>query len=163
MTADRRKLVIGVIGAGDASPDGLQCAYRVGQLLAERGAVLVCGGLGGIMEAAARGCAEAGGEVIGILPGDSPARANSYVSLPIVTDMGHARNVIIAHTARALIAIEGSYGTISEMAVGLKLRKLVIQLLPRTELPGTILLRTAEEAVDRALAVGEGRAHERFR
>jgi len=157
MTAVRRKPLIGVIGAGDATPAGRDCAFRVGQLLAEQGAVLVCGGLGGIMEAAARGCAEAGGEVIGILPGDSPATANPYVSLPIVTDMGHARNVIIAQTARALIAIEGSYGTLSEMAVGLKLQKPVIQLLAQTELPGTVLVQTPEEAVVLALmAAREG-------
>lgn len=163
MTGVQRKPLIGVIGAGEASPAGQDCAFQVGKLLAEQGAVLVCGGLGGVMEAAARGCFEAGGEVVGILPGDSPASANPYVSLPIVTAMGHARNVIIAQTARALIAIEGSYGTISEMAIGLKLRKPVIQLLAQTELPGTVLVRTPEEAVVLALmAAREGEADVRL-
>ena len=152
MIADREKLLVGVIGAGSASRTGLESAFRVGQLLAERGAVLVCGGLGGVMEAASRGCAEAGGEVIGILPGDSSLAANPYVSLPIVTNMGHARNVIIAHTARVLIAIEGGYGTISEIAIALKLGKIVIQLHAGTEIPGTVLVQTADAAVVQALS-----------
>jgi uncharacterized protein (TIGR00725 family) len=157
MTTVRQKLLIGVVGSGTASPAGLAAAQRVGQLLAENGAVLVCGGLGGIMEAASRGCAEAGGEVIGILPGAAANSANPFVTLPVVTNMGHARNVIIAHTAQALIALEGEYGTIAEMAIGLKLGKKVIQLLALTELPGTLLVRTPEEAVEQALsAVKEG-------
>ena len=155
MTALRRKILIGVIGSSEASPAGLTAAYRVGELLAEKGAVLVCGGLGGVMEEAARGCAAAGGEVLGILPGTSAATANPYVSLPVVTNMGHARNVIIAHTAQALIAIEGEYGTISEMAIGLKLHKQVFQLHARTTLPGTVSVQSPEEAVVKALSAAE--------
>ncbi|MBE9487494.1 MAG: TIGR00725 family protein [Chloroflexi bacterium] len=142
-----RKIIIGVIGAGHASAAGELAARRVGQLLAEQGAVLVCGGLGGVMEAAARGCAEAGGDVIGILPGTSTMTANPYVTLPIVTNMGHARNVIIAHTAEALIAIEGEYGTLSEMAIGLKLGKTVVQLGSWSDLPDTFAAETPEQAV----------------
>lgn len=142
-----RKIIIGVIGAGRASATGEFVARRVGQLLAEQGAVLVCGGLGGVMEAAARGCAEAGGDVIGILPGTSTMTANPYVTLPIVTNMGHARNVIIAHTAEALIAIEGEYGTLSEMAIGLKLGKTVVQLGSWSDLPDTFTAETPEQAV----------------
>jgi uncharacterized protein (TIGR00725 family) len=161
MSMGRQNTLIGVIGAGQASSAGMACAYRVGQLLAGHGAVLVCGGLGGIMEAASRGCAEAGGQVIGILPGGSAAAANPYVNLPIATNMGHARNVIIAHTAQALIAIEGAYGTIAEIAIGLKLQKKVFQLQSLTVLPGAVPVRTPEEAVEQALAaVAEGRPDE---
>jgi len=152
MNQPRRKLIIGVIGAGNVSAVGERNAYRIGQLLAEQHAVLVCGGLGGVMEAAARGCSEAGGEVIGILPGADAAQANPYVSLPIVTNLGHARNVVIAHTAQALIAVEGEYGTLSEMAIGLKLGKPVIQLDSWSQLTAALVATSPEQAVALALA-----------
>jgi uncharacterized protein (TIGR00725 family) len=123
-----QRLIIGVIGAADASVTGLEKAYQVGRLIAEGGAVLACGGLGGVMEAASRGCFEAGGEVIGILPGDSAASANPYITHPVVTAMGHARNVILVQTAAALIAIEGGYGTLSEIAIARKLGKPLVLL-----------------------------------
>lgn len=151
MTETRRKLLVGVIGAGQASPEGEKLAYRIGKLLAEAGAVLVCGGLGGVMTAAAQGCFEAGGEVIGILPGANAEAANPYVTLPIVTNIGHARNVIIAHSSRALIAVEGEYGTLSEMAIGLKLGRPVVQLNSWSQLPAVLTAGTAEEAVALAL------------
>lgn len=157
MNQNQQRSLIGVIGAGQASPAGQEMAFRVGQLLAKAGTPLICGGLGGVMEAASRGCAEAGGLVVGILPGEDATSANPYVHLPIVTNMGHARNVIIAHSSAAVIAIEGEYGTISEMAITLKLRKQVIQLLPRTRLPGAVSVDRAEDAVALALnAVAEG-------
>ena len=148
----RRKLMIGVIGAGNVSAAGERHAYRIGQLLAEQNAVLVCGGLGGVMAAAARGCAEAGGEVIGILPGADADAANPYVSLPIATNLGHARNVVIAHTAQALIAVEGEYGTLSEMAIGLKLGKPVIQLDSWSQLTAALVATSPEQAVALALS-----------
>lgn len=151
-----KPLLIGVIGASNASSKGLANAYEVGRLIAESGAVLVCGGLGGIMEAASRGTAEAGGEVIGILPGSSPQDANPFVSLPVVTDMGHARNIIIAQTANVLIAIEGEYGTLSEMAISLKLGKTVLVLDSWDDLVGGTPVATPAEAVAMALnAAGE--------
>ena len=110
---DKRKPIIGVIGASQPSAEGLRMAEVVGREIASRGAVLVCGGLGGVMEAASKGAVEAGGEVMGILPGPDKLSANPYVTLPVPTNMGHARNVIIAHTAEALIAVEGEYGTLS--------------------------------------------------
>ncbi len=152
MNEQRRKTIIGVIGAGTASAEGEKCAFMVGQLLAREGVTMVCGGLGGIMAAASRGCTEAGGEVIGILPGDSVTDANPYVTLPIVTDMGHARNIIIAHTAQAFIAIEGEYGTLSEMAIALKLGKQVVQLQSWTGMTDAIAAKTPEEAVGLVLA-----------
>lgn len=152
----QRKRMIGVIGAGNASSVGKRSAYQVGRLIAENNCVLVCGGLGGVMEAASRGCAESGGDVIGILPGASAEMANPYVTLPIVSNMGHARNAIIAHTAAVLIAIEGEYGTLSEMAIGLKLGKPVIQLNSWSDLADAITVATPEEAVDFAIKVLQG-------
>ncbi|HKJ04901.1 MAG TPA: TIGR00725 family protein [Geopsychrobacteraceae bacterium] len=151
-----KPLLIGVIGASNASPKGLDAATTVGRLIAEAGAVLVCGGLGGVMEAASRGCVEAGGQVLGILPGDSALGANPFVSIPVVTDMGHARNIIIAQTSNALIAVEGEYGTLSEMAIALKLGKTVCTLDSWDELAGCRPAATPTEAVAMALnAAGE--------
>ena len=153
----RQKTMIAVIGAGKASAAGAKMACQVGRLIAENDAVLVCGGLGGVMEAAAKGCVEAGGDVIGVLPGPSAKMANPYVTLPIVTNMGHARNVIIAHTADVLIAIEGEYGTLSEMAISLKLGKTVIQLNSWQEMTATLTASSPDEAVALALkAIEEG-------
>jgi len=148
----RKTVIIGVIGASDASSHGLECAYRVGRLIAANGAILACGGLGGVMEAASRGCAEAGGEVLGILPGSSTDTANPYVSIPIVTDMGHARNVIIAQTSNALIAIEGGYGTLSEIAIALKLGKAVVQLHSSPQIASTYQAHTPEQACEMAFS-----------
>lgn len=148
--------MIGVIGAGQATEEGKKQAYAVGRLIAERGAVLVCGGLGGVMEAASRGCCEAGGEVLGILPGDSRKTANPYVTLPIVTAMGHARNVIIAQTADALIAVEGEYGTLSEIAIGLKLSKPVVQLGSWLQVDAGHQVATPEQAVAAVFDALEG-------
>ena len=149
----KQKIIVGVIGAAHASSRGLDHAYQVGRLIAERGAVLVCGGLGGVMEAASRGCAEAGGDVLGVLPGNSSDSANPYVTLPVVTAMGHARNVIIAQTASALVAIEGEYGTLSEIAIGMKLGKPVVQLGSWSQLSTTYQADTPAQAVQMAFAV----------
>ncbi len=145
------RTIIGVIGAGEVSAAGYETARQVGRLLAERGTVVVCGGLGGVMEAACRGCREAGGETIGILPGTDAEAANPYVSLAIATNMGHARNVIIAHTAQALIAVEGEFGTLSEMAIALKLGRPVVALNSWPGLAGVVEVACAKEAVDRVL------------
>ena len=139
--------IIGVIGASQPSPDGLRMAEAVGRAIASRGAVLVCGGLGGVMQAAAKGAVEAGGEVLGILPGPDKRSANPYVTLAVPTNMGHARNVIIAHTADALIAVEGEYGTLSEVAIGLKLGKQVYVLPGGLQIAGTVPVDSAESAV----------------
>jgi uncharacterized protein (TIGR00725 family) len=142
-----RKTIIGVIGASQPSPAGLRMAEAVGCEIASRGAVLVCGGLGGVMEAAARGAFEAGGEVLGILPGPDKKSANPYVTLPVPTNMGHARNVIIAHTADALVAVEGEYGTLSEAAIALKLGKQVVVLPGGLQIAGAVCAASAELAV----------------
>lgn len=146
-----RKIIIGVIGASRPSPAGLHMAEAVGREIARCGATLVCGGLGGVMEAAAKGAFEAGGEVLGILPGPDKLSANPYVTLPVPTNMGHARNVIIAHTADALIAVEGEYGTLSETAIGLKLCKPVFVLPGGQQVAGTVNVVSPEAAVALAL------------
>jgi hypothetical protein len=148
----QRKPIIGVIGSGRATRDGYAAAREIGRLIAEAGAVLVCGGLGGVMEGASRGCAEAGGLVVGILPGPGAGEANPYVGIPVSTNMGHARNIVIAHTAQSLIAVEGEYGTLSEMAIGLKLGRQVIALGNRFLLEGVVVASTPQEAVRLAMA-----------
>jgi uncharacterized protein (TIGR00725 family) len=149
--------VIGVIGAGRASDVAYAAAREVGRLLAEAGATLVCGGLGGVMEGACRGCDEAGGLAVGVLPGSVSGQANPWVGLPIVTNLGHARNIVIAHTAQALIAIEGEYGTLSEIAVALKLGKPVVSLRSWPDVPGVTRVGTPEEAVRKVFALLTGR------
>lgn len=146
-----RKPIIGVIGASIPSAEGLRMAESVGREIAGCGAVLVCGGLGGVMEAAAKGAFEAGGEVLGILPGPDKLSANPYVTLPVSTNMGHARNVIIAHTADVLIAVEGEYGTLSEAAISLKLGKPVFVLPGGPQIDGSVPVASAESAVALAL------------
>jgi len=150
MTNTVRITVIGVIGAGACDERTGLLAQRVGELIAERGAALVCGGLGGVMEAASRGAALKGGLTIGVLPGGEREEANEYITLPVVTDMGHARNVIIAHTAQALIAVSGGHGTLSEISIGLKLGKPVVSLESWGHIDGVIRVETPEEAVDAA-------------
>ena len=118
----------GVIGAGDADPDTLALAEACGALLARNGYGIVCGGLGGVMAAASRGAANAGGTVVGVVPGPDPKTANRNVTFSIATNMGHARNAIIAHTACFLVAVAGEAGTLSEIAFGLKLGKPVYGL-----------------------------------
>ena len=111
----KRSLIISVIGAGEASPEIADLAEQVGRELARRGITLVCGGFEGVMEAACRGAKSAGGTTIGILPGDDPEEANRWVDIPICTGLGYARNVIVVKSGRAVIAIGGAYGTLSEI------------------------------------------------
>jgi uncharacterized protein (TIGR00725 family) len=111
---------VSVIGSSQATTVELNLAEEVGRELAKRGAVLVCGGLGGIMEAACHGASEEGGITIGILPGDDRKQANPYVQFPIVTGIGYARNAAVAKTGQVVIAIGGIYGTLSEIAFALQ-------------------------------------------
>jgi uncharacterized protein (TIGR00725 family) len=143
---------IAVIGGSDISPETVRLAREVGREVAARGAVLLCGGLGGVMAAAAQGAQEAGGVSLGILPDGDRVRANPYLTYAIATNLGHARNVLIAHSADALIAVGGSYGTVSEAAIALKLGKPVFALNVTWDLPGLKRAATPAEAV--ALAWG---------
>ena len=109
-----------MIGGGECSAEEAELAEEVGRELARQNIILVCGGLGGVMEAACKGASSQGGTTIGIVPGDSRRLANPYIHIPIVTGMGHARNVIVVKSAQAVIAIGGSYGTLSEISHALE-------------------------------------------
>jgi len=122
------RLHIAVIGGGHATEEECAVAEEVGRLIAEAGAVVVCGGLGGVMEAACRGATSAGGTTIGILPGTDRSAANDHVEVAIATGMGEARNVIVVATADAVVAVGGEFGTLSEIALALKAGKAVIGL-----------------------------------
>jgi uncharacterized protein (TIGR00725 family) len=123
-----KKLIIAVIGGSQCTPEQSTKAETVGRELARRGVVLVCGGLGGIMEAASRGAAIEQGMTIGILPGTDPESANPYIKVPVATGLGEARNIAVVKSAHAVIAIDGDYGTLSEIAFALKQGKPVIGL-----------------------------------
>ena len=110
---------IAVIGGSQPSAKETRLAEAVGHELAKQGAIVVCGGLGGVMEATCKGASSEGGVTVGILPGDSRESANPYVQIPIVTGMGYARNVAVVKSAQAVIAIGGSYGTLSEISYAL--------------------------------------------
>ena len=156
-------MIVAVVGGGRCSAEEAKLAEAVGQGLARRGVILVCGGLGGVMEAACKGAKSAGGTTIGILPGDSRHAANPHVDIPIVTSLGYARNVIVVKSAQAVIAVGGSYGTLSEIAYALQNDIPVIGLntwsLSQNEQPDSsiILARHAEEAVDKAIAAAKSR------
>ena len=115
-----QKRFIAVIGGSQASKEEVKLAEKVGRELAKQGATLVCGGLGGIMEAACRGAQSEGGVTIGILPGKNRQAANPYIQIPIVTNLGEARNVVVVKSAEAVIAIGGGYGTLSEIGHALR-------------------------------------------
>jgi uncharacterized protein (TIGR00725 family) len=121
--------IISVIGGSDSSPGNLDLAERVGIEIARRGAILCCGGLGGIMEAACRGAKKEEGQTLGILPTDVKEHANEYVDIAIPTGLGYARNFLVAKTGDAIIAIDGSAGTLSEIAIAWFSNKPVISLV----------------------------------
>jgi len=154
-----RKRFIAVIGGNQCSPQEAQLAEEVGRELARQGAILVCGGLGGVMEAACRGASSEGGITIGILPGDSRQAANRYVQIPIVTGLGYARNLAVVKSAQAVIAIAGSYGTLSEISHALQSGIPVIGLntwsLSRNgqQDKSIIPAQNAVEAVNKALSL----------
>jgi len=122
------KELIGVIGAGSCKQDIYKQAYNVGKEIAKNGYGMICGGLGGVMEAAAKGCKENGGLTVGIIPQDSREAANPYLDIVIPTGMGIMRNLLIVRSASVLIAVDGKYGTLSEIAFALQLGKPVIGL-----------------------------------
>ena len=119
---------IAIIGARACDEAILQIAEHMGSLLAENGYTVICGGLGGVMEAACKGAKARNGTTIGILPGDDPAEANPFVDIAIATGMGISRNLIIIRSAIAVVAISGGFGTLSELAFALQLQKPVVGL-----------------------------------
>ncbi len=152
---------IAICGAGRASQSEAALAFEVARLVARRGGIVVCGGLGGVMEAACRGARKAGGLSLGILPGNDPATANAFVSVPIPTGLGEARNFLIVYAAEAVIAVGGELGTLSEIAIATKNGRPVVSLgsWSLSERAGAwpvpIPARTPAEAVEAAFrAIG---------
>ena len=157
---------VAVIGAGQPSKKEARLAEEVGRELARKGATLVCGGLGGVMEAACKGASTEGGTTIGILPGDDRQAANPYVQIPIVTGLGYARNVVVVKSAQAVIAVGGSYGTLSEISHALQNGIPVIGLdtwaLSRNDEPDKSIIpaQSPAEAVAKALDLATRKAEE---
>jgi uncharacterized protein (TIGR00725 family) len=154
-------MIIAVIGNSSCSPEEAKLAETVGELLAQRGVIIICGGLGGVMEAVCRGARSKDGLTVGILPGGDPSSANPWVSIPVVTGIGEARNVAVVKSSQAVIAIGGSYGTLSEIAHALKSGIPVIGLhtwsLSRNgqEDSSIIEVHDAKEAVDKATSLAK--------
>jgi uncharacterized protein (TIGR00725 family) len=166
-----KKTCISVIGSGNSdgtlSPEIAKIANEVGREIAARGAVLICGGLGGVMTEAAKGAKEKGGLTIGIIPGENPNSANPYIDIPIPTGLGFARNVLVAYSGDAIIAVSGRLGTLSEISFALIRKKPVIgictwdlsQLGPSEDYGhGIIKCKDAKEAVEKAFALIRDRA-----
>lgn len=154
-----KQIFIAVIGGSDCSPQEAELAEEVGRELARHGAILICGGMGGVMAAACKGASSLGGLTVGILPGNSRQQANPHVQIPIVTGLGEARNVLVVKSAQAVIAISGKYGTLSEIAHALCTGIPVIGLntwsLSQNDKPvdSIIPAQNPAEAVNKALSL----------
>ena len=145
---ERRKHV-GVIGAGECPDTIYTLARSLGFEIGKKGWILVCGGLGGVMEGAARGCTEAGGTCVGILPGLEKASANPYITIPLPTGLGEGRNLLLVRASDLLVAISGGYGTLSEIAFALKTHKPVIGLATWENIHGVQYVSDTREAMQR--------------
>lgn len=147
---------IGVIGGGEANHELEQAAAEVGAHIARNGAALICGGLGGVMEAAAKGASENGGTVVGLLPGDDKKAANPYCTVVIPTGFGVGRNILVVRSSDVLIAFPGAFGTLSEMALALNVKKTVVCMPGTWDLKriGRVDSAFFKEAFDPAQAVG---------
>ena len=162
-------MFVAVVGSASCSAEVAALAEEVGREIARRGAVLICGGRGGVMEAACRGAKVEGGTTVGILPGADRREANAYVDIPIATGLGEARNTIVVRAADAVVAVSGGYGTLSEIGFALKMGRPVVGLgtwdLGQDGQPAETVVRAAtpSQAVARALILaqdalrGEGR------
>jgi uncharacterized protein (TIGR00725 family) len=147
-----RKFLIAVIGGRKVEKSLLREAECVGRLLAKRNAILVCGGLGGVMEAVSKGMNSEGGLTVGILPQDHKEKANAFVDVPIATGLGVGRNVIIARATDAVIAVGGGYGTLSEIAFALQMGKPVVGI-STWDVKGVHSATDAEDAVKKLYAI----------
>ena len=144
---------IGVIGAGQCSEKIYELAREVGRHIGRKGWFLLCGGLSGVMEGAARGCSEVGGTTIGLLPGLERNLANRFIKIAVPTGLGEGRNLLIVRGSDVLIAIAGGYGTLSEIAFALKAGKIVIGLETWKGIEGIRHVATAEEAIEMAQSI----------
>ncbi len=140
-----KDLYIGIIGAHSCDETATELAETAGRLIADNGAILVCGGRGGVMEAACKGARDAGGTTIGILPGTDPDEGNPYLSYRVVTGLGEGRNMIIIRSVDSAIAISGSYGTLSEIALCLRAGVPIVSL-KSWDIPGMELVTDNPEA-----------------
>ena len=152
-TPENRKLYVSVVGSGTATGELYGRAREVGRLVAQRGGIVVCGGLSGVMEAAARGATEAGGMAIGILPDEDRSRANTHLSYSMATGAGQARNLTVVCSGDVVIAVGGEYGTLSEIGLALKIGRPVVAL-GSWDLEGHVVVASsAKEAVAAAFAL----------
>jgi len=138
---------IGVIGAGTCLDSTYELARNLGSEIGKRGWTLICGGLGGVMEGAARGCLEAGGLTVGLLPGLTRQSANPFIQVPIATGLGEGRNLLVVRASDLLVSIAGGYGTLSEIAMALKTKKPVIGLETWKEITGIRHVTDYQEAI----------------
>jgi len=146
---------VAVVGSGVATGELYERARKVGQLVAERGGTVVCGGRSGVMEAVARGATEAGGTALGVLPDEDRKRANEYLTYSIPTGTGHARNLAVVCSGDVVIALGGEYGTLSEIGLALKVGRPVVSLDSWDLGEHVILASSPEEAVEAALKILE--------
>lgn len=151
-----RRPYVAVIGPGDATSQQTRNAEEIGRKLAEGGAIVVCGGLGGVMEAACRGASGAAGTTVGLLPGTDRDTANEWVQIAIPTGLGELRNGLVIRAADTVIAVGGAYGTLSEIALALRAGIPVIGL-NTWEIEGIERVESADDAVSRALRSAAGR------
>jgi len=156
----RNLIRIGVIGGGkELDPETWNLSYEVGKLIAEKNAILICGGLGGVMEAASKGAKENGGITIGILPGNEINEANPYIDIPIASGIGYMRNLMVILNSHVVIAINGQYGTLTEIAYSLIYKKKIIGL-NTWDIEGIIKANTPEEAIKLAFKIIKTKSEE---
>jgi uncharacterized protein (TIGR00725 family) len=162
-------MLIGLIGGSHCSEETYLYAKKVGENIAKKGGIIVCGGLGGVMEAVCKGAKNAGGTTIGILPGYTKFDANHFVDIPIITGMGIARNVIIVRTADVVVALEGSAGTLSEIAMALNIGKPVVavrdwSILKQEHLHGDLMyfIDTPDDAAEKATELAKVKNHKKL-
>nr|WP_319494241.1 TIGR00725 family protein [uncultured Desulfobacter sp.] len=149
----RCRVPVGILGGRKASEEQLADALALGKLIAQMGLTLICGGRQGVMEAACKGASEAGGICVGLLPDENPENANPYVTIPLATGIGVARNAILTRAALCLVAIGGGYGTLSEIAFGLQFEKEVFGLSGAPNIPGMFPCRSPKETAARIARV----------
>ena len=143
-----KKIHIAVIGAGDCSQEIYNLAKELGHMIAQREWILICGGLGGVMEGAAKGCYKAGGMTVGILPGEERDSANPFIHLAIPTGLGEGRNLLVVKASDVVLSIAGGYGTLSEIGLALKTGKPVIGLKTWPNIDGVDYVETPQQAID---------------
>ena len=141
----KKKILISVIGGHSADKKTSRLAFEIGKMIAGLNAVLICGGLGGVMEAAASGVKHAGGLTVGILPGKDKDDANEYIDIPIATGLGYTRNTLVAGAADLVIALAGKEGTLSEIGFALSEKKPIIGL-NTWDIPGIVKAKSVEDA-----------------